>query len=94
MDISRTVCSPSMAHLVLFVFAGWHSLLHGKKRSDAQLARKYCQDGGFKPLDTVYQTCIFCKHEFVDEDENNKKLPETNLKREAEYKQLKIKFDK
>ena len=46
-------------------------ILHGKKRSQNQLARKFLQGGGFLPEDECYWICIFCKHSFIDEPVEN-----------------------
>ena len=68
-------------------------LLHGEKRSAVQLSRKYCQGGGKKPDDVCYQICIYCKHTFVDEVPENKKVFEKNRLKEQKHEELKKQFE-
>ena len=64
-------------------------LLRGEKRSAVQLSRKYCQGGGKKPDNVCYQICIYCKHTFVDEVPENKKVFEKNRLKEQKHEELK-----
>ena len=57
------------------------SLLRGLKRSVEQLDLKYLDGGGVRPRDAVFQTCIYCKHEAVDEPPENKDVVRTNEER-------------
>ncbi len=68
-------------------------LLRGEKRTPKQEARQYCQDGGKKPDDSVFQFCVFCKHQFVDEVPENQHVLEHNEKVQKEHSQLKEQFD-
>ena len=64
-------------------------VLRGEKRSQNQLGRKFLQGGGFLPEDDCYRICVFCKHPFIDEPIENKKVFENNRKKEEEIEDLK-----
>ena len=54
-----------------------------------QLARKYCQGGGFLPSDESHSFCVFCKHPFVDEVPVNKHVLSNNLEKEKKFEEQK-----
>ena len=64
-------------------------ILRGEKRSQNQLGRKFLQGDGFLPADECYRICVFCKHQFVDEPIENKKVFENNRKKEEVIENLK-----
>ncbi len=68
-------------------------LLRGLKISNQQLARKYLQSGGYLPQDEAYHFCPFCKHRCVDCMPENKNVDKNNAKKDAEYNEMKKKWD-
>ena len=70
------------------------TLLKGVKLSKEQQARKYLKDGAFLPSDSAYMTCVFCKHNSVDEMAENKGMEERNRKKSEEDRKKLKEFEK
>ena len=60
-------------------------LLHGVKRTNTQLDRKYLDGGRTHPCDPVYQRCGYCNHEAIDEPPENGDVILTNKERQREH---------
>lgn len=53
-------------------------------QTHTQKSRQYCIDG-YKPFDTVNQTCIGCQHPYIDEPNTNTSLQGDHLKSLREF---------